>query len=375
MSLQTKRRPATTSGPSAASPPAQGGLGAFWPQPQQTPAMTVNLVNDGQKSIRPLALAPVDFINPDGPDPLQDPVRQAPLHKPLDRAINAFPTGAKGPRRLPPRQSPRPAGQKTHHGDGDRSFAIAPGNVLDNHPMLRAVDPPGGIEKPRHDPPQRNKQPGALLQVIITGGRLETEGTFAPHPAVRRHRNLDLPRAAVAVAAEPDILINESRKMLNGVQEGLNLQLNSWSPFRLFALPLNSQITRTVGDQLFLLPPWTTSRRLWAGAASGGDGLPNSCSRRRRSPRVTDSPAPAHRRAGNARTSITKSVKKKACKNPESAQNRPQIMRQTQHDYLNGQTELTQRQQVAHEHGNTAVARQGDDLAVWMGNLRADGLG
>src|ERR1035441_933956 len=89
--------------------------------------------------------------------------------------------------------------------------------------------------------------------------------------------------------------------MLNGVQEGLNLQLNSWSPCRVFALRLNSQITRTVGDQLFLLPPWTPSRRLWAGAASGGDGLPNFSSRRRRSLRVTDSPAPAHRRAREAR--------------------------------------------------------------------------
>jgi hypothetical protein len=65
----------------------------------------------------------------------------------------------------------------------------------------------------------------------------------------------------------------------------------------MFALRFNSQNTRTVADQLFLLPPWRSSRRLWAGAASGGDGLPNSCSRRRRSPRVTDSPAPAHRRA------------------------------------------------------------------------------
>src|ERR1035441_2761355 len=89
--------------------------------------------------------------------------------------------------------------------------------------------------------------------------------------------------------------------MLNGVQEGLNLQLNSWSPCRVFALRLNSQITRTVGDQLFLLPPWTPSRRLWAGAASGGDGLPNFSSRRRRALRVTDSPPPAHRRAREAR--------------------------------------------------------------------------
>jgi uncharacterized protein YeaO (DUF488 family) len=57
------------------------------------------------------------------------------------------------------------------------------------------------------------------------------------------------------------------------------------------------------------LPAWRPSRRLWAGAASGGDGLPNASSRRRRSPRVTDSPAPAHRRALDVRKEIAPSRK------------------------------------------------------------------
>src|ERR1019366_7665241 len=105
--------------------------------------------------------------------------------------------------------------------------------------------------------------------------------------------------------------------MLNGVQEGLNLQLNSWSPCRVFALRLNSQITRTVGDQLFLLPPWTPSRRLWAGAASGGDGLPNFSSR---------PPPPI---GAPARPENSVSLSKKACKNPELPQNHPQIVVQT----------------------------------------------
>jgi hypothetical protein len=123
------------------------------------------------------------------------------------------------------------------------------------------------------------------------------------------------------VAAEPDVLVNKARKMLNGVQEGLNLQLNSWSPCRMFVLSFNSQTTRMVADQLFLLPPLMPSRRLWAGAASGGDGLPHSCSRRRRSPRVTDSPAPAQRRAGDAGTAITKICQKRLAK----TRNQPKI--------------------------------------------------
>ena len=54
---------------------------------------------------------------------------------------------------------------------------------------------------------------------------------------MRRHTDSDLARLAIPVAAEPDVLVNKARKMLNGVQEGLNLQLNSWSPGRMFALP------------------------------------------------------------------------------------------------------------------------------------------
>ena len=131
------------------------------------------------------------------------------------------------------------------------------------------------------------------------------------------------------MAVEADVAENKSGKTLNRVQNGLNLQLNSWSPVRGLALFCNSQITRTSGDQLFLLPPWTSSRRLWAGAASGGDGLPNSSSRRRRSPRVTDSPAPAHRRARDVRTAITKPVKKSLAKTRKSPKNHPQIVLQT----------------------------------------------
>jgi hypothetical protein len=38
----------------------------FFPHPQQTPAMSVNLVNDGQKTVGPLALAPMEIVHTDG---------------------------------------------------------------------------------------------------------------------------------------------------------------------------------------------------------------------------------------------------------------------------------------------------------------------
>jgi hypothetical protein len=83
---------------------------------------------------------------------------------------------------------------------------------------------------------------------------------------------------------------------LNHVQNGLNLQLNSWSPVRGLALFCNLHLTRIAGDQLF---GSTALDNLAPSMGGGGERrrrLPNSSSRRRRSPRVTDSPAPAHRR-------------------------------------------------------------------------------
>jgi len=84
---------------------------------------------------------------------------------------------------------------------------------------------------------------------------------------VGRHRDLDRARAARVRAAEPDVVVNKAGKRLKGVQQGLNLQLNSWSPGRGLACSFfNSQATRPTDDQLFFCPPRARSRRLWAGA-------------------------------------------------------------------------------------------------------------
>jgi hypothetical protein len=106
---------------------------------------------------------------------------------------------------------------------------------------------------------------------------------------------------AIPMALQADVAVNESGKTLNRIQNGLNLQLNSWSPVRGLALFRNLHLTRTSGDQLF---GFITLDNLAPSMGGGGERrrrLPNSSSRRRRSPRVTDSPAPAHRRAGDVR--------------------------------------------------------------------------
>ena len=112
---------------------------------------------------------------------------------------------------------------------GTGPLAVAPGNMLDDHPMIGAVDSPGGVKKPRHNPPQRRKEKPALGQSVITRGRPQAARTSTPDALVRLHRDLETTRLAVPMALKPDVAINKSGKMLNGVQNGLNLQLHGWS--------------------------------------------------------------------------------------------------------------------------------------------------
>ena len=124
------------------------------------------------------------------------------------------------------------------------------------------MDPPGGAEKAGRD------------------------------GSVRLRRDFDAAGLAAAVAAAPDVLKDKSGKTLNRVQNGLNLQLITWSAFRGLARFRILHLTRTSGDELF---GFNALDALALSMGGGGERrrLPNSSSRRRRSPRVTDSPAPA----------------------------------------------------------------------------------
>jgi hypothetical protein len=66
-------------------------------------------------------------------------------------------------------------------------------------------------------------------------------------------------------SAEADLPVNKTGKVLNPVQDGLNLKLNSWSPGSGFAVFEQPQTTRTAGDQLFVSgrgdPQWNLPQR------------------------------------------------------------------------------------------------------------------
>src|SRR5512140_2314258 len=179
MSLQTKRRPPITAGPSAAKP---------WRK--------VAFVDHRQEPGGPLAFAPVDLVNANGMNRLKLAMSQAPRHEPLDRMVNGFPTGLEGAGRFPPGHAARPTGQESHHGGGHRPLALAPGNVFDAHTVLRAHHPSRRIEKMDHDAPQRYKQPAPLLQLVIAWTGLPAGRTLAANPLVGLNLYLDPQRTA-----------------------------------------------------------------------------------------------------------------------------------------------------------------------------------
>jgi len=71
-----------------------------------------------------------------------------------------------------------------------------------------------------------------LRQLVITRRGLEAAGTFGRDGGVRLDGDFQATNLAIPMALEADVVKNESGKTLNRVQNGFNLQLNSWSPGR-----------------------------------------------------------------------------------------------------------------------------------------------
>jgi hypothetical protein len=207
--------------------------------------------------------------------------------------------------------------------------------MLDDHAVFRAVDPPGGVEKPSHDAPQRDKEPGALLQPVIARSGLEAAGAFGGDGRVRLDGDFQTTNLAIPVALQADVAVNESGKTLNRVEKGFNLQLNSWSPFRVLALFCHSQITRISGDQLF---GFTVLEEVAPRMGGGGERRRRSAELQFAAPPVATRnglAAPAHRRDLDVRTQIN-TVQTKSLANRKCVQNHPQKVLQTHFPMMHG---------------------------------------
>src|SRR5271169_6473735 len=184
--------------------------------------MTVDLIDHGEKLVRPLALSPMDFVNPYRPHLLQLTLRQSPLDKPFHRAIHRFPTGLKYLGRLPPAQPPCPARQEPHHGSRDWTLAFTPRYLFHHHPMLCAFHPPGRVAELGGNSPQRHKQPAPLRQSVVAGRRLLTLRAPPAHASMRLQADFDRARLSLATL-QSNLLVNKPGKVLYSVQNRLNL--------------------------------------------------------------------------------------------------------------------------------------------------------
>src|SRR6266851_8617213 len=108
--------------------------------------------------------------------------------------------------------------------------------------MLGTFHPPGYVHEIGGDPPHRHKQPAPFFQPVITWGRLLTLRTFAADAAVRLYEDFDRPQPAFAVLPQPDVRVDETHKRLHPIQDGLKLELNSWSPRSKVGVLTNSRL-------------------------------------------------------------------------------------------------------------------------------------
>ena len=92
-------------------------------------------------------------------------------------------------------------------------------------------------------------QPTPLLQSVITGRRPLASRALAAHALMRLQPNLDRLRLPL-VSAQFNLLVNKASKVLNRVQKGLKLELNSWSPFGRSFVVGKLRLNRILGDQL-----------------------------------------------------------------------------------------------------------------------------
>ncbi len=181
----------------------EGFDGAFLADPEQSGEPLVDLVDQRQVFV---AFGVLDFIHTNGADRLQGAMLQAPADHILDGVAHLVPGSVERLGGFLPGELARPAGQKQHIGSGQLVLAIAPGNLLDHHATIPAVDASHAVEQENQKAPQRNELEAALGEMIVTRRRL-----VAP----RADRRRTLPRSdvhfdAFLVGAEAGVLVDES---------------------------------------------------------------------------------------------------------------------------------------------------------------------
>ncbi len=202
-------------------PLPERGLRAALADPKQTAAVGVDLVNESDKVLAPLAASPMKFVDAQGGHTFQGSMLQAPLHDPLHRAAHRIPTGLENARRFLPRKPPGPPGQEEPVGRGIRMFALCPRQMLDSNSTERTLHSPRGVAQHEEHLPQRDKQPLPLGQTVVARSRTPTTRAASLPARMRFQLGFN-----VRVTAQANALDDESAEVLHAAQKGFNGQLD-----------------------------------------------------------------------------------------------------------------------------------------------------
>lgn len=217
--------------------PAQRGFGPSRSHPQQSMSAGVDLVDDDEKVRRPAALSPVDLVDADGVNVTQLPM--LPLDEPFDRTAHGLPTDVEEPGGFAPGQASGQSRQERHHRGRHRALAVAPGEVLDHHPVLVALGATRSIKDKHRDRPERDKALPAFRQAVVARAGLARGRAAGANSGLGFNTDLDVLLALLA--GEANLAVHETREGLNPIENGLSVELDGWPPWLDFGNGLQTQ--------------------------------------------------------------------------------------------------------------------------------------
>src|SRR5206468_788286 len=98
-------------------------------------------------------------------------------------------------------------------------------------------------EETGFDAPQRHEQPAPLRQSVIARSRFATFRALAADALMRLNAHVDL-QTSSGRTTKLDLLVDETRKMLNPIQNRLNFQLHGWSSGLLRSIACSKRLNK-----------------------------------------------------------------------------------------------------------------------------------
>ena len=198
----------------------QGHGPAFTADPQQSPAMVVDRVDEGQVV---LPAAAGEFVDADGLDVGEVAVGESPVDGGPDGPIDGIPGGGEGVGDLLPGEALGPAGEEPGAGVGEAVLAGGPGDSLDLDAAARAVDAAHSVTEDDGDLPEGHEVEAAWRQGVVAGRGTSALRAPGPGPDARAHADLEGQARGVRVLEQAHGVIDERRVLLNPIQDGLDL--------------------------------------------------------------------------------------------------------------------------------------------------------